>query len=590
MGAICYNYPVMKTMLGMLKLISRLRGRLWWTIILNTLLGLGAIAPPYLLKVILDELIGVVRGASAGSTAARAITLALAAMLVLRVGLTLASYVQERLSDMLRLDAIYEVRARLFEHVLGLSVDYYETNRSGEIVERITQAVYEFGVWLQDTSQTVLLRIITIIFSLAVMLVTSPWAGLVATLTVIAKLWLALAKKRASRPHRQEVRGVIGQITGQITETMQNLTTLRAFGGESGSLQTHLALAEEARQIRLRQHRIEWRYNAGVELIEGVGMVATMAVVAYAALQGRTTPGNIVLVALYLQQVITNLRPMATFIDNTGELISTCERTLELLEVEPTVKDAPGARELERLERVEFRGVSFHYPGHDQMVLTDVSFTVAPGEMLALVGPSGTGKTTIVKLLLRLYEPTGGEILVNGVPVHEFTAASVRAHMGTVMQDVALFNDSLADNVLMAAPGASAADVARAMELSHADEFALSLPDGYDTLVGERGIKLSGGQKQRVAIARAILKAPNLVMLDEATSALDSASERQVQAGLKQLMAGRMAVVIAHRLSTVAAATRILVIKQGRVVEQGRHTELVAAGGLYAKLFKLQSR
>ncbi len=579
----------MKTMKAMFGLISRLHRQIWWTIGLNTLLGLGAIAPPYLMKVVLNDLIEAARSAGLHLANGRTIVIALGAMLLLRVVLTFASYLQERLSDVLRLEAILELRRKMFEHVLGLSVDYYETTRSGEIVERITQGVYEFGIWLQDVSQAVLLRIITIILSLAVMTWVSPWAGLVAAVTVVAKLALALRKKQVSRPHRVEARLIVGRISGQVTETVQNLTTLRAFGGEAGSLAAHEDLAQEARTVRLRQHQIEWRYNAGVELIEGVGTVATLAVVAWGALQGRVTPGDIVLVALYLQQITSNLRPMATFIDGTGELISTCEHMLELLAVEPTVKDSPDAQALKHLERLEFRNVSFSYPGHEEVVLKNISFVVEAGNMVALVGPSGTGKTTIVKLLLRLYDPTDGEILVNDKPMRAYTGASVRAHMGTVMQDVALFNDTLTDNVLMANPDATRAEVLRAMELSHADEFASRLPDGYDTMVGERGIKLSGGQKQRIAIARAILKQPDLVMLDEATSALDSASERQVQAGLTQLMRGRMAVVIAHRLSTVAAADSILVIKQGRVVEQGKHAELVEVGGLYAKLFKLQS-
>ncbi|HEX3082002.1 MAG TPA: ABC transporter ATP-binding protein, partial [Candidatus Saccharimonadia bacterium] len=396
-------------------------------------------------------------------------------------------------------------------------------------------------------------------------------------------------KKQVSRPHRMEARVMLGKLSGQITETVQNLTTLRAFGGEAHTLRAHLRLADENREVRMRQHRVEWRYNTWVDLAEGVGTVLVLSVVAYQALNGAITVGGIVLVALYLQQVVGNLRPMATFIDTTGELLSTCEHMLALLAVEPTVKDRPDAQVLETLESVEFRGVSFHYPAHEQMVLRDVSFTIRKGQMLALVGPSGTGKTTLVKLLLRLYDPTGGEVLINGRDVREFTADSVRAHMGTVMQDVALFNDSLTANVLMASPDATEGELANSMKLAHADEFARQLPDGYNTLVGERGVKLSGGQKQRVAIARAILKQPGLVVLDEATSALDSASERQVQAGLTQLLRGRMAVVIAHRLSTVAAADLILVIKNGRVIEEGHHAELVARGGLYAKLFKLQS-
>jgi ABC-type multidrug transport system fused ATPase/permease subunit len=575
-------------MRGMFRLISKHNRRLVAAILLNTLLGLGALAPPFLLKVIVDELIKVTR--NQGAVEIRVIVWSLVGLGVLRVGMAATGYFQEKLSDVLRLDIIMELRGQLFAHVLELSVDYYETHKVGEIVQRITQAVYEFGVWLQDVSQTVLLRVLTIVFSVVVIWWVNPLAGLVVTVTVVAKLAVALRKKHQTRALRRRVREHVEVVHGRITESVQNLTTLRAFGGEPGARRAFDKEAADMRKVRLAQHTVEWRYNAVVELIEGAGMVLAFAAVAFSAFGGNASPGDVVLVALYLQQVMANLRPMATFIDNTGELISSCERMLDLLAVEPTVRDRPDARVLERLERIEFRGVGFEYPGHKESVLRDISFELEPGQMLALVGPSGTGKTTIVKLLLRLYDPTSGQILVNGEDVTAFTAESLRRHIGTVMQDVALFNDTFTANVQLGKPDATRTEVERAVKLSHAEEFVQRLPNGYETLVGERGIKLSGGQKQRVAIARAILKEPSLVILDEATSALDSVSEREVQAGLNELTQGRMAVVIAHRLSTIKKADHILVIKQGKISERGSHEDLVEGRGLYAQLFKMQSK
>ena len=584
-----YNGTDMHTLFQMFGLISAQRKRLWMTIGLNTLLGLGAILPPLLLKSILDQLARAVRSGDHSAAAVQAVLLALAVMAGVRVLMAIASYIQERSSDILRLEVMSLLRRKLFVHVIGLSIEFYESTRSGEIVERLTEGVHEFGKWLQDVSETILLRILTIIFSVGVMTWVSPWAGLAAALTVAVKLWLAVRKKQMSKPHRQEAKHMVGVMIGQINETVQNLTTLKSFGGEMGSLAAHDQIVAEAQDARRRQHEVEWRYNIAIDLAEGLGMVLVFTLVALQALAGKASAGDIVLVALYMQQLMSNLRPMATFIDATGELISTCERMLGILAVEPTVKDAPAARELEKLSSIEFKNVNFSYPGHTKMVLKDVSFRLEMGQMLALVGPSGTGKTTIVKLLLRLYEQTSGEILINDTPIAEFTAASVRKHLGTVMQDVALFNDTLAANVMMAEPEATPTALRRAMKLAHVDEFAERLVDGYDTLVGERGVKLSGGQKQRVAIARAILKRPQLVLLDEATSALDSASEQVVQTGLNELMTGRMAVVIAHRLSTVMRADQILVIDGGRVLERGTHAELLAAGGLYAKLSALQA-
>jgi ABC-type multidrug transport system fused ATPase/permease subunit len=244
---------------------------------------------------------------------------------------------------------------------------------------------------------------------------------------------------------------------------------------------------------------------------------------------------------------------------------------------------------LHSIETLEFERVGFAYPGKNHPVLHDVSFRLRRGETLALVGPSGTGKTTIIKLLLRFYDPSSGRVLINGRDLREYTQQSVRAALGVVLQDVALFNDSIEENIAFARSGAAPDDVYAAARAAHADSFIRNLPEQYDTKVGERGIKLSGGEKQRVAIARAILKDPQLIILDEATSALDSESEHLVQQGLHRLMQGRTAVVIAHRLSTVMNADQILVMQGGRVIETGSHAKLVNQhNGLYAKLYKLQ--
>ncbi|HSH31301.1 MAG TPA: ABC transporter ATP-binding protein [Candidatus Saccharimonadales bacterium] len=580
----------MRTLREMFRLIRDQNKRLVTTVILNTILGLGALAPPYFLKIIIDQLIAIANGQADSTSYANTVVLALGALGLLRLALAGVSYTQERLSDLLRLDAIIQLRRRLFEHVLKLSIDYYETHRAGEIVQRLTQSMYEFGVWLQDLSQLFLLRILTIAFSVVVVWFVHPLAGLIITVTVALKLWLALYKKQVSRGHRNMAREVLEKLQGQITESIQNLTTLRTFGGEASAVHAHRGLAADMRVARLAQHRIEWRYNAGLEAVEGIGVVMTLGVIAAATLRGGATPGDIVLVALYLQQVMINLKPMANFIDITGELVTSCQRALELLHVEPTVVNAPGARTLNRLTQIEFHSVDFNYPGHDSEVLKNVSFSVSPGQMIALVGPSGTGKTTIVKLLLRLYEPTGGQILINGEDISCFTAESLRGHIGTVMQDVVLFNDSFAANVLLAKPDASGVELSQAVSSAHAGEFVDRLPQGVETLVGERGIKLSGGQKQRVAIARAILKQPDLIILDEATSALDSSNEREVQKGLNELLKGRMAVVIAHRLSTVQHATELLVIENGTIVERGTHAALLKQNQSYAKLFHLQNQ
>lgn len=279
------------------------------------------------------------------------------------------------------------------------------------------------------------------------------------------------------------------------------------------------------------------------------------------------------------------------FIIATSEVDITAERVVEMLETKPTIVEAPDAVDLQTIDSIEFKNVSFRYPGKRRTILDNVSFQLKSGQTLALVGHSGTGKTTITKLLMRFYDPTSGMVLINGQDIKTFTQASLRQHIGVVMQDVALFNDSVQANIALARPNASASDIRKAAKQAHASEFIAKLSEKYKTLVGERGVKLSGGEKQRVAIARAILKQPQLIILDEATSALDSESEAQVQAGLTELRKGRTSVIIAHRLSTIMAADQILVMESGAVVERGVHETLVKKrGGVYAKLFGLQTK
>jgi ABC-type multidrug transport system fused ATPase/permease subunit len=394
-----------------------------------------------------------------------------------------------------------------------------------------------------------------------------------------------------TKPYRRGWQTLAGRMTGLLAEMVGNVATVRSFGGEPAVKRRYDSTQAEWRVTRGMLHTIEWRSALALSVTNALGVMSAVGLVAWGALDGKHTPGDILLVLTLTQNLINSVQPISRQINQMSEIEASAERLVELLDVGAEVEDRPDAVDLETLTTIEFDHVTFSYPGKSLRALDDVSFVLPRGQSLALVGPSGSGKTTIVKLLMRFYDPTQGRVLVNGRDLRTYTQRSVRQKLGVVLQDVALFNDNIGENIAFARPGASETEIRAAAKAAHADDFIQRLSDQYETVVGERGIKLSGGEKQRIAIARAILKNPELVILDEATSALDSESEHVVQQAFERLLDGKSSIVIAHRLSTVMNADQILVIKDGRIVERGRHHALAEQpGGLYAKLFTIQSR
>ncbi|HSX41256.1 MAG TPA: ABC transporter ATP-binding protein [Candidatus Saccharimonadales bacterium] len=542
---------------------------------------------PYGYKLIVDEL---VKTASNHRTDSKLIWLAIGALLVLRVVSSIANYFSSLLGNRVYSQVFISLRDSVFRRLTTLSLDYFEKNRTGEIMQRASGNVAELANWVYSTADGFLSMNLTIIFALVLIFVVDWRAGIVMSIAVALFMAQQVPTLRQTRPMGKKSREEMERAGGYLQETITHIHTVRSFGGEPGAIANHLEAIKSWRQLQYDRLVILQRSILFRQLTNSVAIIITFGIITLGALNGTHTAGDILLVSLYLQQITQNIWSLGRFIVQTNEIDITAERIVGMLEIKPTVVDGPDARELTELKTIMFKDVSFHYPGKRRKVLQNINFQIDPGQSLALVGPSGTGKTTITKLLLRFYEPTDGEILINDEPIRNFTQDSIREKMGVVMQDVALFNDTVEANLKLAQPEATHADVIRAAEQAHANVFIEKLPEKYKALVGERGVKLSGGEKQRVAIARAILKNPQLIILDEATSALDSESEHHVQAGLSELMEGRSSVIIAHRLSTVMKADQILVLKDNKIVERGTHTDLAdKSGGLYAKLFKLQT-
>ncbi len=578
----------MKNIWRVIQLIPEYRWRVLAVTLVSIAVGAIGAATPYLYKHIVDVVAAMLRHELTPEAASTAALLTVAGFGLLRLLVVVFSFLQEKQADDLWLDTVSTLRQRVFDNMTRLSIDYYEKTRVGEIMERFG-TITQITMWLRGLTEGSLANILQMIFIIGVLLLKAPIVGLIMLVVIPFNFINSYINLKDTKPFRRGWEVLAGRMAGLLAEMVSNIATVRSFGGEIAVKQRYDETQAEWKIQRGTLHRLEWNSNLVRNIVNALAVVSAVGIITYGALHGRFTPGDILLVLTLTQNLISTIQPITRLINQTGDIDTSAERLVELLDVEPVVVDREGAVVLGQLETLEFDNVSFAYPGKNHPVLHTISFRLQQGQNLALVGPSGTGKTTIIKLLMRFYDPTEGAILVNGRDLRDYTQQSVRAAMGVVLQDVALFNDSIEENIAFARKDASREEVHAAAEAAHADAFIRNLPDQYDTRVGERGIKLSGGEKQRVAISRAILKDPQLIILDEATSALDSESEHLVQQGLRKLMQGRTSVVIAHRLSTIMNADIILVMQGGRVIETGSHAKLVNKhGGLYAKLYNLQ--
>ncbi len=498
-------------------------------------------------------------------------------------------FVNEKVSDNLRIKTITTLRQRVFPKLMDLSIDYIEKMRPGALAQKVNQGIYDLLDWIWQLNEWLSTVIFSSIFILIVLLINNVYVGIIMMIICPIMVYISLRKVRKSKKYNDRANEYFEKYNAQLTESLSHTSTIKSLSAENSVKKQFNDFTNNIQLNRLRQYKIQRRHNVTRDSIGSIGLLAAISIIAIMAINGQYTPGDILLVAYFARDLIISMVPIGRFIDTTGNTEVTTARLIKLLNTKPTIEDLQNAKDVDKLDEVEFKNISFNYPDGKKGAVKDISFDLTAGKSIALVGPSGVGKSTITQLLLRFYLPTEGELLINRSSANEYTQNSIRQKLAIVMQDVALFNTSVIENIKLAKPNATNQDIIAAAKLAHAHEFILELPNGYETLVGERGIKLSGGQKQRIAIARAILKNPDLIILDEATSALDSQSEQLVQDGIKKLLEGRMSLIIAHRLSTIRHADEIIVLEKGRIEERGSHLELIKNDGLYAKLFKMQS-
>ncbi len=484
--------------------------------------------------------------------------------------------------------SVISFREQAVRRLEKLPISYYETRRAGQLTSEVNQSPHLFAGWLQDVSENYLTTILQALFAIAVLgFKFLPVAMVVLALAFIYWLYTFQTIKTNSKYWKQN-RRIINEWGGVQTENISFVADIRALGIQKERGKLYSKLLHEHESNLKHMWTFQHRRNFVATLISILMFCLPIALVSYRAIRGDQSPTDIYVLSVYLGSISTAVNRLNRMWSETKKLDDTLGETLEILDQQDTVKDPLKPRKLSSINEIHFNTVTFTYPNTDKPALDGVDFSVTKGMTTALVGRSGSGKSTIIKLLLRFYDPVSGDLLVNGSALSNYRQDSVRRKMGVVMQDVALFNGTIVENITIAQPDASNKMIIQACKLAHAHEFISALPNGYNTLVGERGVKLSGGEKQRISIARAILRDPELILLDEATSALDSESEKAVQSGLAQLLKNRTAIIIAHRLSTIKHADNILVIDTGTIVESGTYEQLKRKNGLFTELLAHQ--
>ncbi len=480
------------------------------------------------------------------------------------------------------LGLVHDLRVQLFNNLLSLPNRYFDQNNSGHLISRITFNVTMVTGAATDAIKVVIREGMTVVFLFGSLLLMN-WR---LTLVMLAILPLiAFMVGRASKKFRKQSKKIqvaMGDVTHVASETIQGYRVVRSFGGEAYERQRFLKASQSNTDKQLRMTRTSAIYTPLLQLVIYVAMAVLMFLVLY--LRGDASAGDMVAYITLAGLLPKPIRQLSEVSSTIQKGVAGAESIFEQLDEQREVDKGTVERDAVS-GRLEVRNLSFTYPGTDRQVLSDINFTVEPGQMVALVGRSGSGKSTLAGLIPRFYHHSSGEILLDGVEIEDFKLLNLRRHIAQVNQHVTLFSDTIANNIAYGdLAGAPRADIEAAAEAAFAKDFVDQLPKGFDTQIGENGVLLSGGQRQRLAIARALLKNSPLLILDEATSALDTESERHIQAALDRVMQGRTTLVIAHRLSTIEKADQILVMDQGRLVERGTHAELLAANGYYARL------
>lgn len=481
-----------------------------------------------------------------------------------------------------------DMRRDVFTHMQSLSFSYYDHNRTGVLMSRITSDLFEITELAHHGPENIVICTLTIVGAIAVMFVMQWQLALVITLALPLCAWFTIKQRIKMKEANIEVKRKTAEIYSAIESSISGIRTAKAFANEDQESDKFDRANEMFRGSKVEYYKSMGLFNSGMEFTTGIVQVVVIAVGGLLIMQNKMNYIDLITFSLYVSTFVSPVRKLTQFAELYMQGTAGFARFLEVMRTEPTIKDAPDAMELGAVEgKIDYNHVSFNY-GNGIPVLSDVDLHIAAGQCLAVVGPSGGGKTTLCQLLPRFYDVCEGSVTVDGIDVRHVTQASLRRNIGVIQQDVFMFAGTIRENIRYGRPDATDEEIVEAAVRAQIHSEIMEMPDGYDSYIGERGVMLSGGQKQRISIARVFLKNPKILILDEATSALDTVTEQRIQASLDELSEGRTTIIIAHRLSTVKNADVIAVVEGEHIVEMGSHSELMAKNGEYAALCRAQ--
>lgn len=508
--------------------------------------------------------------------------------LFLRLVDTVANFYMANIGHIMGARLETDMRRDLFDHLEKLPFSFFDNTKVGQIMSRVTTDLFDITEFSHHCPEEFFIAAIKIIGAFVIL----ARINIIFTLLIFMLLPLMLVSvivfRKKMKTAFKEQRKQIGELNADLEDSLLGIRVVKSFANEDLERSKFEKGNKKFLDTKKNAYKYMALFQAGTRFFDGVMYIGVIVLGAVFMLKGSLTAADFIAYLLYIQTLITSIRRIVEFTEQFQKGITGIERFYEIMDEPVTITDSEGATDLENIDGdIEFKDVSFKYSDNTKDVLTKINLKIKKGESVAFVGPSGGGKTTLCNLIPRFYDLNSGSILIDGKDIKDLTLKSLRNSIGTVQQDVYLFSGTVYENIVYGKVGASYEEVVEAAKAAGAHEFIMELKDGYDTYVGERGLKLSGGQKQRISIARLFLKNPPILILDEATSALDNESELLVQNSLKKLSKGRTTFTIAHRLTTIKNATRIFVLTPDGIAEEGTHTELMSMGGEYAKLYSL---